>query len=165
MRTCPSMRPKLVPLFLLPSLLLGGCYVRLPISEAVAVPVSDSEAATLNSQEAPSTPGKWFQVRATLTRDAVRKIARWELYTHMAVEDCSTGDLVGIASSVGIEGTGGDFERIRQKLEVDELRQTFVIAELVFLPIQQAARPAVRSARGRQLYASKNLQLAGRSPC
>jgi hypothetical protein len=128
------MKSKLVPLFVLPSLLLGGCYVRLPISEAVAVPVSDKEAATLNKQEAPSTPGKWFRVRATLTRDAVRKIARWEPYTHMMVEDCRTGDLVGIASSVGIEGTGGDFDRIRQKLDADEQRQTFFIAEPVFLP-------------------------------
>ena len=103
------MKAKLVLFFLLPSLLLGGCSVRLPISEAVAVPVSDNEAAALDAQARPSTPGKWFRVRATLTRDAVQKIARWELYTHMRVEDCRTGDLVGIASSVGIEGTDGDF--------------------------------------------------------
>jgi len=135
------MTAKLVPLFLLPSLLLGGCSVRLPISEAVAIPVSDSEAATLNEETRPSTPGNWFQVRATLARDTVQKIARWELYTDMRVEDCRTGDLVGIASSVGIEGTGGDFERTRQRLEADRKRQTFVIAEPVFFP---ASKPLDR---------------------
>ena len=131
----------LVPLFLLPSLLLSGCSVRLPISEAVAVQVSDNEAVTLNKEARPSTPGKWFQVRATLTRDAVRKIARWELYTSIMVEDCRTGGLVGIASSVGIEGTGGDFERIRQQLAAGRQRQTFVIAEPVFFP---ASKPLDR---------------------
>jgi len=132
------MKSKLVLLFLLPSLVLGGCQVRLPISEAVAVPVSADEAAALDEQTRPSTPGKWLQVRATLTRDAVHKIARWELYTHMVVEDCRSGDLVGIASSASIEGTGGDFERIRQKLEADEQRQTFVIAEPVFFPARKS---------------------------
>jgi hypothetical protein len=128
------MRSKLLPLFVVPSLLLGGCYVRLPISRAVAVAVSANEAAALNKRAAPSTPGEWFQVRVTITREAVRKIARWELYTHMKVEDCHTGDLVDVASSVGIEGTDGDFERMRQKLHAEEQRQTFVIAEPIFLP-------------------------------
>ncbi len=135
------MKSKLALPFLLPSLLLGGCSVRLPISEAVAVPVSDNEAAALGAQEWPSTPGKWFQVRATLARDAVQKIARGELYTHMRVEDCRTGDLVGIASSVGFEGTGGDFERTRKQLEANKQRQTFVIAEPVFFP---ASKPLDR---------------------
>ena len=52
----------------------------------------------------------------------------------MRVEDCRTGDLVGIASSVGIQGTGGDFGRTRKQLEADNQRQTFVIAEPVFFP-------------------------------
>lgn len=128
------MNSKLIPLFLLWSLLLGGCSVRLPVSEAVAVPVSDNEAAALDAQARPSTSGKWFQVSATVARDAVQKIARWELYTHMRVEDCRTGDLVGIASSVGIEGTDGDFKRTRKQLEADKQRQTFVIAESVYFP-------------------------------
>jgi hypothetical protein len=131
------MKSKLVPLVLLP-LVLGGCHVRVPISEAVAVPVSADEAAALDEQMRPSTPGKWFQVRATLTRDAVHKIARWELYAHMVVEDCRSGDLVSIVSSVGIEGADGDFERIRQKLEGEEQRQTFVIAEPVFFPARKS---------------------------
>ena len=107
----------LVPLSMLPLPLPGGCYVRLPISEAVAVPAQDNEVAILNEQgERPSTAGKWFKVRATLTRDTVRKIVRWELYTHMEVEDCRTGDVVGGASSIGIEGTEGDFQRTAQQL-------------------------------------------------
>lgn len=128
------MKSKLVPLFLLWSLLLGGCSVRLPVSEAIAIPVSDAEAAALDAQARPSTPGKWFQVSATLARDAVQKIARWELYTHIRVEDCRTGDLVGIASSVGIEGTDGDFELTRKQLESNKRRQTFVIAEPIYFP-------------------------------
>jgi hypothetical protein len=134
MRTRPSTKSKLVQFFLLTSLLLGGCSVRVPIREAVAVPVSGDEAGALDEQMKPSTPGKWLQVRATLARDAVQKIARWELYTHMRVEDCRTGDLIGIAASVGIEGTGGDFELTRQQLEADEQRETFAIAEPVFFP-------------------------------
>lgn len=128
------MKSKLVPLFLLWSLLLGGCSVRLPVSEAAAVPVLENEAAALDAQARPSKPGKWFQVSATLARDAVQKIARWELYTHMRVEDCRTGDLVGIASSVGIEGTNGDFELTRKQLKANKQRRTFVIAEPVYLP-------------------------------
>jgi|TARA_Y100000114_G_scaffold59026_1_gene54015 hypothetical protein len=116
------------------SLLLGSCIVRLPVSEAVAVPVSENEAATLDAQARPSMPGKWFKVSAALARDVVQKISRWELYTHMRVEDCRTGDLVGIASSVGIEGADGDFELTRKQLEANEQRQTFVIAEPVYFP-------------------------------
>jgi hypothetical protein len=108
--------------------------VRLPISQAVAIAVSANEAAALNKRAAPSTPDESFQVRATIIRDAFRKIARWELYTHMMVEDCHTGNLVGVASSVGIEGTDGDFDRMRQKLDAEKERQTFVIAEPIFLP-------------------------------
>ena len=108
--------------------------MRLPVSEAIAIPVSDDEAAALDAQARPSTPGKWFQVSATLARDAVQKIARWELYTHIRVEDCRTGDLVGIASSVGIEGTDGDFELTRKQLESNKRRQTFVIAEPIYFP-------------------------------
>lgn len=132
------MDSKLLPLFLLWTLLLGGCSVRLPVSEAVAVPVSDDEAAALDAQARPSTPGEWFQVSATLARDAVQKITRWELYTHMRVEDCRTGDLVGIASSVGIDGTNGDFELTRKQLEANKQRQTFVIAEPVYFPTSKA---------------------------
>ena len=128
------MKSKLVPVFLSWLLLLGGCSVRLLVSEAVAVPVSENEVAALDAQARPSTPGKWFQVSATLARDAVQKIARWELYTHMRVEDCRTGDLVGIASSVGIEGTDGDFELTRKQLDSNKQRQTFVIAEPIYFP-------------------------------
>ena len=136
------MKAWLVPLAVLPSLLLGGCYVKLPIGDAVAVPVLDQDSARLDEQGArPSTPGRWFHVRATLSRDAVYKIARWELYTNMRVEDCRTGNLVGIVSSVGIQGTEGDFELIREQLRADEQQQTFVIAEPVFF---QAGKPLDR---------------------
>jgi hypothetical protein len=127
------MKWKPVPLFVLPSLLLGGCYVKLPIAEAVAAPVTDNEAAALDEQgHRPPMVGKWFQVRLTVPRDAIRKIARWEIYTHIRVEDCRTGDLVGIASSVGIEGTDGDFDRMEQQLRANKQRDAFVIAEPIF---------------------------------
>ena len=132
--TCPSMKWKLVPLVVLPSLLLGGCYVRVPIADAVATPVTEKEAAALGGQgERPPIAGKWFQVRLTIPRNAVRKIARWQIYTHIRVEDCRTGDLVGIVSSVGIEGTDGDFERMERQLRANKQRDTFVIAEPILI--------------------------------
>ena len=103
------MDSKLLPLFLFGSLLLGGCSVRLPVGEAVTVLISDDEAAALDAQAKPSMQSEWFQISATLARDAVQKITRWELYTHVRVEDCHTGDVVGIASGVGIDGTDNDF--------------------------------------------------------
>ena len=118
----------------LSSLLLGGCYVRLPISEAVAQPISDEEAATMPERLArPPVPGKWFRVRVVLPRESVRKIARWELSTHFYVEGCTTRELVGVASSVEIEGTDGDFGHIRQLLRDDAATQKFIMNEPVFM--------------------------------
>jgi hypothetical protein len=122
----------------LSSLLLGGCYVRLPVSHAVAVPVPRKEAAELDKREARDVPGRWFRVDVTISRETLRKTIQWELYTHILVEDCRTGGLVGIASSVGIEGTEGNFERARQRLDADQRRETFVISEPVFF---QAGHP------------------------
>ena len=52
----------------------------------------------------------------------------------MRVEDCDTGDVVGIASSVGIDSTDDDFGLMRKRLEANKQRQTFVIAEPIYFP-------------------------------
>ena len=128
-------QPPLVTLLLL---LLSGCYVRLPVSEAVAEPLAPAKVKALAELgERPSTAGEWFEVRVLLPRESVRKIARWELYTHMLVENCRTGDVVGIASSTQIEGTDGNFRAIREQLRADRRRAVFIMSESMFFPAGQ----------------------------
>lgn len=151
-------KPALLLLFLwLP---ISGCTVRIPVSEAIAVPIADNESTVLDQQHPHTTAGKWWQVRATLSRDVVRKIVRWELYTHLRVEDCRSGKLVAIASSVGIEGTDGDFKKSRRQLDLDEQQPSFVIAEPMLVPTSKTFQPLCARLEG----GSYTLQTISSSP-
>jgi hypothetical protein len=114
------------------ALFLGACTVRLPIIEATATPLTAAEVQHLNEVgEGASVPGTWFRVTAILPRSAVRKITRWELYTHLYVEDCRTGDVRAVVSSATV-GSEGDFERVRELLKLNPNRAAFQLSGPAF---------------------------------
>lgn len=105
--------------------LISGCSVSMPVSEATARPLSNSEVALIGDH--PSVRGKWFEVNVSLSRASASKIPRWELYTHIRVTDCDNGRTVSIVSPARVEGTEGDFGRLRSLLRSNIQRQTFVL--------------------------------------
>jgi hypothetical protein len=112
------------------------------MNEATADRLSDKDVQRLNeSGRDASVPGTWFRISAVLPRASVRKIARWELYTHIHVEGCRTGQLVAIVSSAKVEGTDGDFHRVRELLRSDPRRTAFVLSGPAFFqqgkPLEQ----------------------------
>jgi len=126
------MRGKSVVIIALAALLIAGCSVRLPVTQATAEPLSNAEVSRLSDR--PSVPGDWYDVKAVLPRASVGKIARWELYTHIIVEDCRTGDTVGVVPSAQVEGMDGDFRRLRRLLQSAGNRSEFVLSGAAFFP-------------------------------
>ena len=116
----------------LAALLLGGCYVRLPISNAEAEPIADNVAKVMPQRLArPPGQGHWYDVRIFLPRQTMSRIVRWEIYTHIYVEGCRTGELIGIGAIE--EEPESDLDMVREILRSEPSRQTFAVSAPVFL--------------------------------
>jgi len=133
MRTRVAVRLSLVSIFGSAAFLLGSCSVRLQIVSAIAEPLSEYEVAHLNKVgQGASLPGTWFLVAVIVPRGAVQKIARWELYTHVPIDDCRTGESVSMVSPAQLEGTDGSFESVRKLLKSDPQRRQFAMGGRAF---------------------------------
>lgn len=118
------------------ALLLAGCSVRLETERAVAEPLAEAETRRLVEAEgAPSAAGTWYRVSAVLPRSSVRRIVRWELYTHLVVERCDSGERLTAVTPARIGGANGDFRAIRNLLEAQPDRSSFVLGGPAFFPV------------------------------
>jgi hypothetical protein len=126
---------RLVPLSVIgfAELLLQSCSVELQIDSAMGRPLTRYEVDHLNKiGKGASGPGSWFLVGVNVPRSTAEKIVRWELYTHILIEDCRTGERVSIAPAVGVGDGGDSFDVIRKLLRVDGRQSTFAIGGNAF---------------------------------
>lgn len=116
------------------SFALSACSVRLSLGEAVADRLTQFEVEQLEeSGQGASVPGTWFKISATLPRRSLAKIARWQLYPHMRLEDCENGETIGIVTAPQVAGTKADsFYRISELLEAEPRRAEFILGGPAF---------------------------------
>jgi hypothetical protein len=137
----------------------SSCTVRLDIDSAVAEPLTPTEVHHLNEiGERATGPGSWFAVDVTVPRRAIERIARWELYTHIRIDDCRTGKNVSIVSPASVEQTDGSFERVRELLKSAPDRTLFGLGGSAFIREGQSLRDRMCPLGRRKLCTSKDRQ-------
>lgn len=115
--------------------LLSGCSINIDAIQAVARIASANEVQgePYASSSNPSGTGIWVTVGALIKRDDINRVARWEVYPHVYIVDCSTGRDTNVGTEPTIEGLQfADANSMRDFLKRHPTKQTFEMRSLIF---------------------------------
>lgn len=115
--------------------LLSGCSVQIDATQAVARIASAKEVQgePEASSSHPEGIGVWVTVGALIAREDVDRVARWEVYPHVYIVECSTGRQTNIGTEPTVEGIQfADANSMRKLLKSYSTKQTFEMQSLIF---------------------------------
>lgn len=132
-------------------MLLAGCSVEIDATKTVARLASsidvqhDPEASSSN----PDGAGAWVTLIAQIGRKDVQRVARWEVYPHVYIVECSSGRETNVGTEPRLDGADfANANEVSASLKDHPEKQTYRLQSLVFARKGDFATPQCLQFRG-----------------
>ena len=116
-------------------MLLAGCSVEINATETVARAASPTDVR--NDPEAsssrPDGAGAWVALITLIGRKDVQRVARWQIYPHVHIVECSSGKETNVGTEPRLEGIGfADAHAVNASLKDHPAKQAYRMQSLIF---------------------------------
>jgi hypothetical protein len=116
-------------------MLLPGCSVEINATKTVARAASPTDVH--NDPEAssshPDGPGAWVTLITLIGRKDVQRVARWQVYPHVYIVECSSGRDTNVGTEPSLEGIGfADANAVKASLKEHPAKQAYRMQSLIF---------------------------------
>lgn len=114
--------------------ILAGCSVGLSVTDAVARDATEVEVRAAKAMgESASGTGRWTHLTVHIDRRSMGRIAWWELYSAIMIEDCATGENTNIIAVPEVEGVAlDDPHAVKALLQSQPQKKVFRVTGLLF---------------------------------
>lgn len=133
------------------AMMLVGCSVGINPTQVVARAASPEEIQDdpEASSARPDGAGAWVKLQALISREDAERVARWEVYPHVHIVECSTGRETNVGTEPRLGGIRfADANAIRAALRIHPLERTYQVRSLVFAREKDFQTPQCLKFRG-----------------
>lgn len=138
--------------------LLTGCSVEINAKQAgvrLATP-TDIQLEPEAASQRPNGAGRWVVLSAVITKEDVEHLARWEVYPHVYVVECSSGRETNVGTEPRLEGVPfADFDAVSALLKKNPAKGSYQMQSLIFARKGDFQTPQCLQFRGGSYTAQK----------
>jgi hypothetical protein len=132
-------------------MLLAGCSVEINATQTVARAASSTDVHDDReaSSDRPDGAGAWVTLTALIGREDVQRVARWQVYPHAYVVECSSGRETNVGTEPRLEGIDfADANAVKASLKDHPAKQVYQMQSLIFARAGSFKTPQCLQFRG-----------------